>query len=58
MVALYTGQTRHLQVAVTAYMEVTLVPDAIHEGQWTLLVLVAVLGFLIWSFGLALSVCF
>jgi len=38
-----------------AYMVENVGPDAIREGQCIVLVLIAVLGFLIWSVGLALS---
>jgi hypothetical protein len=42
-------------IVLTIYLEALLGPQAVREAQWTMLVLIVILGFLIWSVGLAIS---
>jgi hypothetical protein len=43
-------------IVVTVYMEIVLGSDALEKREWSTIGIVVVLGFLIWSIGLAFRV--
>jgi hypothetical protein len=51
---LYWGVSS-IAVVSTIYLEAVLGPEAIAEGDLSALLLILILGFLIWSVGLAMS---